>query len=197
MEFVLLFISAVLVNNVVLSRFLGICPFLGVSKKIETSIGMGMAVTFVMTLASLISHIVFYAILKPLEIEYLYTIAFILVIASLVQLVEMVIQKTSPSLYQALGVFLPLITTNCAVLGVAVINMQKSIQTNGDFGLIHSVINGLGTAVGFTLAIVLLAGIRERIEYNPIPKHFKGYPIVLITAGLMAIAFLGFSGMIK
>jgi electron transport complex protein RnfA len=197
MEFVLLFISAVLVNNVVLSRFLGICPFLGVSKKIETSIGMGMAVTFVMTLASLISHIVFYSILKPLKIEYLYTIAFILVIASLVQLVEMVIQKTSPSLYQALGVFLPLITTNCAVLGVAVINMQKSIQSNGDFGLIHSVINGLGTAVGFTLAIVLLAGIRERIEFNPVPKHFKGYPIVLITAGLMAIAFLGFSGMIK
>ncbi len=197
MEFVLLFISAVLVNNIVLSQFLGICPFLGVSKKIETSFGMGMAVTFVMTLASLISHIVFYGILKPLDIEYLYTIAFILVIASLVQLLEMIIQKTSPSLYQALGVFLPLITTNCAVLGVAVINMQKSVQTNGEFGLLHSVINGLGTAVGFTLAIVLLAGIRERIEYSPIPKSFKGYPIVLVTAGLMAIAFLGFSGMIK
>ncbi len=197
MEFILIFISAVLVNNIVLSRFLGVCPFLGVSKKVETSLGMGMAVTFVMTLASLISYIVYNFILEPLEIEYLSTIAFILVIASLVQLVEMVIQKTSPSLYQALGVYLPLITTNCAVLGIAIINMNKGIQTDGEFGLIHSVVNGFGTAVGFTLAIVLLAGIREHIEFSPIPKHFKGYPIVLITAGLMAIAFLGFAGMIK
>lgn len=197
MEFILLFISAVLVNNVVLSRFLGICPFLGVSKKVETSVGMGMAVTFVITLASMISYFVYNFILVPLKIEYLYTIAFILVIASLVQLVEMIIQKSSPSLYQALGVFLPLITTNCAVLGVAVINMQKGIQSNGQFGLIHSVVNGFGTAIGFTLAIVLMAGIRERIEFSPIPKHFKGYPITLITAGLMAIAFLGFAGLIK
>lgn len=197
MEFILLFISAVLVNNVVLSRFLGICPFLGVSKKVETSVGMGMAVTFVITLASMISYFVYNFILVPLKIEYLYTIAFILVIASLVQLVEMVIQKSSPALYQALGVFLPLITTNCAVLGVAVINMQKGIQSNGQFGLIHSVVNGFGTAIGFTLAIVLMAGIRERIEFSPIPKHFKGYPITLITAGLMAIAFLGFAGLIK
>lgn len=197
MEFILLFLSAVLVNNVVLSRFLGICPFLGVSKKVETSLGMGMAVTFVITLASMISYFVYNFILVPLKIEYLYTIAFILVIASLVQLVEMVIQKSSPALYQALGVFLPLITTNCAVLGVAVINMQKGIQSNGQFGLIHSVVNGFGTAIGFTLAIVLMAGIRERIEFSPIPKHFKGYPITLITAGLMAIAFLGFAGLIK
>jgi electron transport complex protein RnfA len=190
MELLLLFIGAVLVNNVVLSRFLGICPFLGVSKKVETAFGMGMAVTFVMTLASIISYVVYEFILRLLHIEYLYTIAFILVIASLVQLVEMIIQKTSPSLYQALGVFLPLITTNCAVLGVAVINMQS------EYSLFASIVNGLGTAIGFTLAIVLLAGIREKIEYNNIPKPFKGYPIVLLTAGLMAIAFLGFGGLI-
>ncbi|GMQ56117.1 electron transport complex subunit RsxA [Vallitalea sediminicola] len=191
MELLLLFIGAILVNNVVLTRFLGICPFLGVSKKVETSFGMGLAVTFVMTLASIISYLVYKFILVTFHIEYLYTIAFILVIASLVQLVEMIIQKSSPSLYQALGVYLPLITTNCAVLGVAVINMQA------EYSLIKSVINGFGTAVGFTLAIVILAGIRERIEFNDIPKSFKGYPIVLITAGLMAIAFLGFSGLIK
>ncbi len=191
MELLLLFIGAILVNNVVLTRFLGICPFLGISKKVETAFGMGLAVTFVMTLASTISYIVYEYILKILEIEYLYTIAFILVIASLVQLVEMVLQKTSPSLYQALGVYLPLITTNCAVLGIAVINMQKK------YSLIMSVVNGFGTAVGFTLAIVILASIRERIEFNDVPKPFKGYPIVLLTAGLMAIAFLGFSGLIK
>ncbi|MCT4543884.1 MAG: electron transport complex subunit RsxA [Vallitalea sp.] len=191
MELLLLFIGAILVNNVVLTRFLGICPFLGVSKKVETSFGMGLAVTFVMTLASIISYLVYKYILVRFNITYLYTIAFILVIASLVQLVEMIIQKSSPSLYQALGVYLPLITTNCAVLGVAVINMQKK------YTLVQSIINGFGTAVGFTLAIVILAGIRERIEYNDIPKPFKGYPIVLITAGLMAIAFLGFSGLIK
>lgn len=196
MGFVLLFFSAVLVNNVVLTQFLGICPFLGVSKKVETSLGMGMAVTFVMTLASLMSYIVYNLILKPLEIEYLYTIAFILVIASLVQLVEMVIQKTSPALYQALGVYLPLITTNCAVLGIVIINMQKNVQLGSEFGLIHSVVNGFGTAIGFTVAIVLLAGIREKMEFAPIPKYFKGYPIVLITAGLMAIAFMGFAGLI-
>jgi Na+-translocating ferredoxin:NAD+ oxidoreductase subunit A len=190
MELLLLFIGTILVNNVVLSRFLGICPFLGVSKKVETAMGMGLAVTFVMTLASMIAYVVYNFILVPLEITYLYTIAFILVIASLVQLVEMIIQKTSPSLYQALGVYLPLITTNCAVLGVAVINMQNK------YSLFASTVSGLGTALGFTLSIVLLAGIRERIDYNPIPKAFKGYPIVLITAGLMAIAFLGFTGLI-
>ncbi len=151
MEFVMIFISAVLVNNIVLAKFLGVCPFLGVSKKVETSIGMGMAVTFVMTLATLISYIVYNFILVPLNIEYLSTIAFILVIASLVQLVEMIIQKTSPALYQALGVYLPLITTNCAVLGIALINMNKGIQSGGSFGLIHSVVNGFGTAAGLHL----------------------------------------------
>ena len=190
-ELILLFIGAVLVNNVVLSRFLGICPFLGVSKRVETATGMGLAVTFVITLASVISYIVDKLILKNLGIQYLSTIAFILVIASLVQLVEMVIQKTSPSLYQALGVYLPLITTNCAVLGVAVINMQA------EYSLISSVVNGFGTAIGFTMAIILMAGLRERIEFNNVPKAFKGYPIVLLTAGLMAIAFSGFAGLIK
>lgn len=190
MELVLLFIGAVLVNNVVLAQFLGICPFLGVSKKVETAFGMGMAVTFVMTLASIIAYLVYNYILVLLNIEYLYTIAFILVIASLVQLVEMIIQKTSPSLYQALGVFLPLITTNCAVLGIAVLNMQNK------YSLVQSIVSGVGTAIGFTIAIVLLAGIREKLEYNNIPKAFRGYPIVLLTAGLMAIAFLGFAGLI-
>lgn len=191
MTLLLLFVSSIIVNNVLLSRFLGICPFLGVSKKVETSLGMGLAVTFVMTVASLMSYIVYTFMLVPLHLEYLYNVAFILVIASLVQLVEMVIQKTSPSLYQALGVYLPLITTNCAVLGIAIINMNKN------YSLIASIISGFGTALGFTLAILLMAGIREKIAYNNIPKPFKGYPIVLITAGLMAIAFLGFSGLIK
>lgn len=191
MELVLLFIGAALVNNFVLSRFLGICPFLGVSKKVETAVGMGMAVTFVMGLASLISYVVYSLILKPLHLEYIYTVAFILVIASLVQFVEMVIQKTSPSLYAALGVYLPLITTNCAVLGVAIINMQKG------YSLIESVINGVGGAVGFTLVLVLFAGIRERIEKNDILPSLKGFPIALITAGFMAIAFLGFQNLIK
>jgi len=190
MELLLFFIGSILVNNVILSRFLGVCPFLGVSKKVETALGMGLAVTFVMTLASIMSYIVYEFVLKPLNIQYLYTIAFILVIASLVQLVEMIIQYVSPSLYQALGVYLPLITTNCAVLGIAVINMQN------EYSLFKSIVSGLGTAIGFTLAIVLMAGIRERIDYNPIPKAFQGYPIVLITAGLMAIAFLGFTGLI-
>ncbi len=191
MDLLLLFLSAIIVNNVVLSRFLGICPFLGVSKRVETSVGMGMAVTFVITMASAISYAVYKLILDPMNIEYLSTITFILVIASLVQFVEMVIQKTSPSLYQALGVFLPLITTNCAVLGVAVSNMTNN------YSLIQSLVAGVGTSLGFTLAIVLMAGIRERIEYNNVPKPFKGYPIVLLTAGLMAIAFLGFTGLIK
>lgn len=190
-EIILLFIGAVLVNNIVLSRFLGICPFLGVSRRVETAAGMGMAVTFVMTLASIIAYFVYNVILIPSKIEYLYTIAFILVIASLVQLVEMIIQKTSPTLYQALGVYLPLITTNCAVLGIVVINMQK------DYSFIQSVVNAFGTALGFTLTIVLMAGLRERVETNDVPKSFRGYPIVLIIAGLMAIAFLGFSGLIK
>ena len=191
MELLLVFLGAALVNNFVLTRFLGICPFLGVSKKIETAMGMGMAVTFVMGLASMISYIVYEFILQPLHLEYLYTVAFILVIASLVQFVEMVIQKTSPSLYSALGVYLPLITTNCAVLGVDIINMQKS------YTLIESIVNGVGGALGFTLVIVLFAGIRERIENNNILPYLKGFPIALITAGFMAIAFLGCQNLIK
>ncbi len=183
-------ISSVFVNNFVLSRFLGICPFLGVSKKIETALGMGMAVTFVMTLASAFSYMVYNWILVPTQKEYLYTIAFILVIASLVQFVEMVIQKVSPSLYSALGVYLPLITTNCAVLGVAVINMQS------DYSLLESVVSGFSAAIGFTMGIVLFAGIRERTQHNKILRAFEGFPIALITAGLMAIAFLGFQGLI-
>lgn len=190
-EYILLFIGAIFVHNVILTRFLGICPFLGVSKKIETSIGMGIAVTFVITLASIITYLAYNLILVSLRLEYLYNIVFILVIASLVQLVEMIIQKTSPALYQALGVYLPLITTNCAVLGVAVINMQEK------YNLLKATANGVGTALGFFVAIVLLAGIREKIEYNDVPESFKGYPIVLVTAGLMAIAFFGFTGLIK
>lgn len=182
--------SAMLVNNYVLSRFLGICPFLGVSKKVETSIGMGMAVTFVMTLASIITFFVDKYLLEKYDIQYLRTIAFILVIASLVQFVEMVIQKTSPTLYQALGVFLPLITTNCAVLGVTIINVQAK------YNLLETIFNGVGAALGFTLAIVLFAGIRERLELADVPQPLKGFPIALITAGLMSIAFLGFKGLI-
>ena len=191
MKLLLLFLSTALVNNFVLSRFLGICPFLGVSKKVETAFGMGMAVTFVMGLASMICYLVYGFILVPLKLQYLYTIAFILVIAALVQFVEMVIKKTSPALYSALGVYLPLITTNCAALGVAIINMTK------EYSLIESIINGVGGALGFTLVIVLFAGIRERIEKNNILNCFKGFPIALITAGFMAIAFFGFQNLIK
>lgn len=184
-------LSSILVNNFVLSRFLGICPFLGVSKKVETALGMGMAVTFVMVLASIFTYLIQKLILVNLGIEYMQTIAFILVIASLVQFVEMVIQKTSPTLYQALGVYLPLITTNCAVLGVAILNIQS------EYNLIETIFNGFAAAVGFTLAIVLFAGIRERLEISDIPEIFQGFPIALISAGLMSIAFLGFSGLVK
>jgi electron transport complex protein RnfA len=184
-------ISSILINNFVMSRFLGICPFLGVSKRVETAVGMGAAVTFVMAMTSLITYIIQYAILEPLGLEYLQTIIFILVIASLVQFVEMVIQKTSPTLYQALGVYLPLITTNCAVLGVAIINIDEK------YDLIQALFNGVGAALGFTLAIVLFAGVRERLELSDIPKPLKGFPIALITAGLMSVAFLGFQGLIK
>ena len=186
----LILVSGIFVQNFILSKFLGICPFLGVSKQIETAVGMGIAVTFVMAMASAITYVVQYAILDPLGLGYLQTIAFILVIAALVQLVEMIIQKTSPSLYQALGVYLPLITTNCAVLGVALLNIQYS------YNFIETVFNGIAGALGFTLAIVLFAGIRERLELSDIPKPFEGFPIALVTAGLMAIAFLGFSGML-
>lgn len=191
MKLFLIFVSAMLVNNFVLSRFLGICSFLGISKKVETSVGMGLAVTFVMTIASIFSYIVFEFILVPLKLEYLYNIAFILVIAALVQLVEMVIKKYSPGLYKAMGIFLPLITTNCVILGVVVINM------NAGYNFIESVVNGLGASLGYTLAIVLFAGIRERIERSNVPEVLKGLPITLISAGLMSIAFLGFNGLIS
>ena len=187
----IIMLSSILVNNFVLSRFLGICPFLGVSKKVETALGMGMAVTFVMVLASIFTYLIQKLILVNLGIEYMQTIAFILVIASLVQFVEMVIQKTSPTLYQALGVYLPLITTNCAVLGVAILNIQS------EYNLIETIFNGFAAAVGFTIAIVLFAGIRERLEISDIPEIFQGFPIALISAGLMSIAFLGFSGLVK
>lgn len=192
MKIFYIIISSMLVNNFVLSRFLGICSFLGVSKKTETAFGMGLAVTFVMALASFISWIVFNLILKPLNLEYLYTLAFILVIAALVQFVEMVIQKTNPALYKALGIYLPLITTNCAVLAVAVINM------NEEYTLLESVVNGVSAALGYFIAIVLLSGIRERIDNNSnMPEALKGFPITLITAGLMSIAFLGFQGLLQ
>lgn len=192
MKIFAIFLSALLVNNFVMSRFLGICSFLGVSKKVETATGMGLAVTFVMGLASFISYIVFQFILVPLKVTYLYTLAFVLVIAALVQFVEMVIKKTNPGLYKALGIFLPLITTNCAVLGVAVINMTQN------YNLLESVVNGVGAALGYMLAIVLLAGIRERMETNDkMPLALRGLPITLITAGLMSIAFLGFQGLIR
>ncbi len=186
----LILLSSILVNNFILSRFLGICPFLGVSKKVETALGMGFAVTFVMALASVITYLVQYYILVPLGIEYLQTIAFILVIAALVQLVEMALQKMVPALYKALGVYLPLITTNCAVLGVAILNINEK------YNLLQTLVNGIGGALGFTLAIVLFAGIRERLELSNIPEPLKGFPIALISAGLMAIAFLGFSGLV-
>lgn len=187
----LLLVSAIFVNNFVLARFLGVCPFLGVSKKVETAVGMSMAVIFVMTLASVITWIVQKFILVPFQLEYLQTIAFILIIASLVQFVEMVIQKTSPILYQALGIFLPLITTNCAVLGVAILNIQK------DYTFLSTTVHGFGASVGFALALVLFAGLRERIELADVPKSFQGVAITLITGGLLSLAFMGFAGLVK
>ena len=189
-ELLLIAVGAALVNNVVLSQFMGICPFLGVSKKVETADGMGGAVIFVIGIASLVTNLIQKFILEKTGMEYLQTIVFILVIAALVQFVEMFLKKALPSLYQALGVFLPLITTNCAVLGAAITITQKG------YGIFTGLIYGVGTAVGFTIAIVLMAGIREKIEHNDIPESFKGTPIVLVTAGLMAIAFFGFSGLI-
>ena len=183
-------IGSALVNNVVLSQFLGLCPFLGVSKKVKTAAGMGTAVIFVITLASFVAALIYQFVLTPLNITYLKTIVFILVISALVQFVEMFLKKYMVSLYESLGVYLPLITTNCAVLGVALTNVQKS------YSILASVVNGFATAAGFTISIVILAGIREKMEYNDIPKPFQGMPIVLITAGLMAIAFCGFSGLL-
>lgn len=189
-ELLLIAIGSALVNNVVLSQFLGLCPFLGVSKKVGTAAGMGAAVIFVITIASAVTSLVYLGILVTLHLEYLQTIVFILVIAALVQFVEMFLKKSMPPLYESLGVYLPLITTNCAVLGVALTNVQKS------YSFIQSVVNGVGTSVGFTIAIIMLAGIREKIEHNDVPRSFQGSPIVLITSGLMAIAFFGFSGLI-
>ena len=189
-ELLLIAIGSAIVNNVVLSQFLGICPFLGVSKKVETASGMGGAVIFVITIASFFTSLIYKFILVPLNISYLQTIVFILVIAALVQFVEMFLKKSMPSLYNALGVYLPLITTNCAVLGVALTNVQK------EYGILTGVVNGIGTSVGFAIAIVIMAGIREKIEYNDISESFQGTPIVLITAALMSIAFFGFSGLI-
>ena len=191
MELITIFLSALLVNNFVLAKFLGICSFLGVSQKTETAKGMGYSVTFVMIIATIITYVVNVFILIPLNLQYLSTLAFILVIAALVQFVEIVIKKTNPGLYRSLGIFLPLITTNCAVLGVAVINLDKN------YNLLQGIFNSLGAALGYMLAIVLLAGLRERMEDNTnMPEAFRGLPISLITAGLMAIAFFGFSGLI-
>ena len=189
-ELLLIAVGSALVNNVVLSQFLGICPFLGVSKNVKTAGGMGGAVVFVITIASFVTGLIYKFILVPTGFEYLQTIVFILVIAALVQFVEMFLKKAMPPLYNALGVYLPLITTNCAVLGVALTNVTKS------YSILEGVVNGIATAVGFLIAIVLMAGIREKIEYNDVPEAFRGTPIVLVTAGLMAIAFFGFSGLI-
>ena len=188
--FLLFMVNCVLTNNFIFSKFLGCCPFLGVSGKVETAASMGLAVTFVMTIASLFTYMVNAWVLIPLQLPFMQTIAFILVIAALVQFVEMFLKKAMPSLYEALGVYLPLITTNCAVLGVALNNVQAS------YNIIESVVNGFATALGFTIAIIILAGIREKIEYNDVPQPFQGMPIVLVTAGLMAIAFCGFSGLL-
>lgn len=191
MTYILIFISAVFVNNIVLSQFLGICPFLGVSKKVETALGMAGAVAFVLTIATIFTFIVQKSVLEPLNITYLQTISFILIIAALVQMVEIILKKISPALYQALGVFLPLITTNCAVLGVAIMVIQK------DFDLVSSVVFAFSTALGFGLALVLFAGIREQLNMLNLPKGMKGIPSALLTAGLLAMAFMGFAGIVK
>ncbi len=188
MEYILIFITAIFINNVVLSQFLGICPFLGVSKKISTASGMGMAVTFVLTLATIVTYLIQKFVLDPNNLGYLQTIAFILVIAALVQMVEIILKKVSPSLYQALGVFLPLITTNCCILGVAILVIQK------DYNLLEGVVYAFSTALGFFLAMVLFAGLREQLAMNKVPKAVEGMPIALITAGLLSMAFMGFSG---
>lgn len=191
MEFAALFISAILVNNFVLYYFLGICPFLGVSKKLDSAFSMGLAVTFVMTITAVISWVINHGILIPYNLDYLQTVSFILVIASLVQLVEMFIRKISPPLYQALGIYLPLITTNCAIMGLALLTVRKN------YNFPEAVVFGLGSGIGFTLAIILMAGIREQLDLADIPEPLKGAGIALIVAGIMALGFMGFSGMIK
>ena len=188
MSYLMIFISAIFVNNIILSQFLGICPFLGVSKKISTAVGMGMAVMFVMTLATLVTYLIYYTFLQPYELTFMTTVTFILVIASLVQMVEIILKKTSPALYQSLGIFLPLITTNCAVLGIAILTIQK------EYTLIAGLCYTLASAMGFTLAIVIFAGIRERLDRTEIPETLRGTPIVLITAALLSMAFMGFAG---
>lgn len=188
MEYLLIFVSAIFVNNIVLSQFLGICPFLGVSKKIDTALGMGMAVAFVLTISTTVTFLVQKYVLDPLSLQYLQTITFVLVIAALVQMVEIVLKKVSPVLYQSLGIFLPLITTNCAVLGVAILVIQK------DFSLIESIVYSVATALGFALALVVFAGLREQLFLVSVPKAMKGVAVVLVTAGLLSLAFMGFSG---
>lgn len=197
MEIKVLFIillSTILINNYVLSQMLGLCPFIGVSKKLDSAFGMGMAVIFVMTMASFFTFIIYKHLLLPYGITYLRTIAFILVIASLVQLVEMAIEKMAPSLYHSLGIFLPLITTNCAVLGVAVLNIESGFIT-AEMGLVKTLVQGIGAGIGFTIALLLMAGIREKLELADIPENLKGMPIAFVVSGLLALAFLGFSGM--
>lgn len=191
MEIIKIIILALFVNNVVLAQFLGICPFLGVSNKVSTSIGMGAAVIFVMALANLVTFMIYNFILVPMHVEFMQTITFIAVIAALVQLVEIILKKVAPPLYQALGIYLPLITTNCAVLGIAILAIQK------DYDLVTSVVYATFTAIGFTLALVLMAGLREQMELNGYPKGMKGFPLSLITAGLLSLAFMGFSGLVK
>lgn len=188
MEYILIFISAIFVNNIILSQFLGICPFLGVSKKIDTALGMGMAVAFVLTLATIVTYLIQYGLLVPLGLQYLQTLAFILVIAALVQMVEIILRKVSPALYQALGIFLPLITTNCAVLGVAILVIQK------DYTLAESIAYAFSTALGFALALTIFAGMREQMALVQIPKSMRGMAIVLVAAGLLSLAFMGFGG---
>ncbi len=189
-ELLIIAIGSAFVSNVVLSQFYGLCPFLGVSRQLKTAGGMGVAVIFVITLASLVSSLIYSFLLKPFDLDYLKTIVFILVIAALVQFVEMFLKKNIPALYESLGVYLPLITTNCAVLGTALTNVQE------EYNVLYAVVNGFATAAGFAVAICILAGIREKMRYNNIPKPFQGMPIVLVTAGLMAIAFCGFSGLL-
>ena len=188
MAYLMIFITAIFVNNIILSQFLGICPFLGVSKKISTAVGMGIAVMFVMTLATIVTFLIYYTFLQPYNLKFMTTVTFILVIASLVQMVEIIIKKSSPALYQSLGIFLPLITTNCAVLGIAILTIQKN------YTLLAGICYTLASAMGFTLAIVIFAGIRERLDRTEVPKSLRGTPIVLITAALLSMAFMGFAG---
>ena len=195
MAYILIFITAIFVNNIVLSQFLGICPFLGVSKKVETALGMGAAVAFVLTLATIVTYLIQVYVLEAFGLEYLQTIAFILIIAALVQMVEIVVKKVSPSLYQALGVFLPLITTNCCILGVAILVAQGTYNTQGlEPNLLTGVVYAIATALGFALAMVIFAGIREHLSMMNIPRGMQGMAIALVTAGLLAMAFMGFSG---